>query len=116
MEEKEVTEEVITEIPEKYLPIGTVVLLTEATKKVMITGYASISPDTGDKIFDYSGCVYPEGFFDYNQVCVFDHEQIHEIYHMGYSDKEQETFMVTLKEEVQKIQEEVATPADNEAE
>ena len=37
---------------EKYLPIGTVVLLKEATKRVMITGYASISPDTGDKVFD----------------------------------------------------------------
>ena len=44
------------------LPIGSVVLLKEEKKKIMITGFASVSPDTGDKVYDYSGCVYPEGY------------------------------------------------------
>ena len=63
----------MNEIGEKYLPIGTVVILKGATKRIMITGFASMSPETGDKIFDYSGCTYPEGFMNYNEVCVFDH-------------------------------------------
>ena len=55
-----------------YLPIGSVVLLKEASKKIMITGFASVSPDTGDKVYDYSGCVFPEGFVDYDEVFVFE--------------------------------------------
>ena len=44
----------MNEIGERFLPIGTVVLLQGASKKVMITGFASVSPDTGEKVFDYS--------------------------------------------------------------
>ncbi len=98
---------------EKYLPIGTVVLLKEATKRVMITGYASISPDTGDKVFDYSGCIFPEGFFDYNQVCVFDHEQIDEVFYKGLEDDEEKEFMVNLKEEIERVKTEgISTEED----
>ena len=98
---------------EKYLPIGTVVLLKEATKRVMITGYASISPDTGDKVFDYSGCIFPEGFFDYNQVCVFDHEQIAEVFYKGLEDDEEKEFMVNLKEEIERVKTEgISTEED----
>ena len=78
---------------EKYLPIGTVVLLNGATKRVMITGFASMSPETGETIFDYSGCTYPEGFFNYNEVCVFNHSQIDKVFFKGYVDNEQEEFM-----------------------
>ena len=99
---------------EKYLPIGTVVLLKEATKRVMITGYASISPDTGDKVFDYSGCIFPEGFFDYNQVCVFDHEQIAEVFYKGLEDDEEKEFMVNLKEEIERVKTEgISTEESN---
>lgn len=87
----------------KYLPIGTVVVLKNATKRVMITGFASMSPETGDTIFDYSGCVYPEGFLDYNEVCVFNHEQIEKIFHMGYIDEEEQTFKKSLVEQLNQI-------------
>ena len=42
------------------------------------------------KIWDYSGCLYPEGFIVSNQTCLFDHEQIQEIYHLGLIDDEEE--------------------------
>lgn len=83
---------------EKYLPIGTVVLLNGGEKRIMITGFASMSPDTGDRVFDYSGCLYPEGFYDYNQVLVFDHSQISKVYFKGFEDEEQMAFKKTLKE------------------
>ena len=89
---------------EKYLPIGTVVLLKGATKRVMITGFASISPDTGKRIFDYSGCTYPEGFFDYNQVCVFDHNQIEKVFFKGFVDNEELSFKEELKKKIAELQ------------
>ena len=87
------------------LPIGSVVLLKEATKRIMITGYASVSPDTGDKVYDYSGCVYPEGFVDYDEVFVFDHSQIQEVFFLGYRDQEQIEFMGKLEVELKNFRE-----------
>ncbi len=88
---------------EKFLPIGTVVLLKGAEKRIMITGFASMSPETGDIIFDYSGCLYPEGFLSYNEVCVFNHEQIDKVFALGYADDEQRTFNENLKEQLKEI-------------
>ena len=93
----------MNEIGERFLPIGTVVLLDGATKKVMITGFASVSPDTGKRIFDYSGCVYPEGFFSYNEVCVFDHNQIVEVCHTGLVNEEEKAFKEDLKNKIEDL-------------
>ena len=91
----------------KYLTIGSVVILKGAKKKVMITGYLSVSPETGDKVFDYSGCPYPEGFLNYNQVCVFNHDQIEKIFFKGYVNEEEIFFKTKLKETLKK------TPVDS---
>ena len=40
------------------LPIGTVVLLQNAEKRLMIIGYQRRSAQGGDKIYDYCGCLY----------------------------------------------------------
>lgn len=93
----------MNEIGEKYLPIGTVVILKGATKRIMITGFASMSPETGDQVFDYSGCVYPEGFMNYNEVCVFDHNQIDKVFFTGFVDEEETKFKKVLKEQVEII-------------
>ncbi len=89
----------------KYLPIGSVVLLKEASKKVMITGFASVSPDTGEKVYDYSGCLFPEGFVDYDEVFVFDHNQIEQICFIGFQDEEEKNFMEKLEIELKKLNE-----------
>lgn len=75
---------------EKFLPIGTVAMLKGGTKRVMITGFCAIEGNNKDKMWDYSGCVYPEGFLSSKQTCLFDHEQIAEIYHLGLADDEEE--------------------------
>lgn len=93
----------MNEIEEKYLPIGTVVLLKGAEKRIMITGFASMSPETGDNIFDYSGCVYPEGFLNYNEVCVFNHNQIERVFYKGYVDQEEIEFKKNLVEQLSQI-------------
>ncbi|MDO5393044.1 MAG: DUF4176 domain-containing protein [Mycoplasmatota bacterium] len=84
---------------EKFLPIGTVVLLKGGKKEVMITSYC-IFPNNSEikenqevkpqkKMYEYGGCIYPEGILDSNLVCAFDHAQIEKICHMGYSSDSQ---------------------------
>lgn len=83
---------------EKFLPIGTVVILTGGTKRVMITGFCAIQDSDKEKMWDYSGCIYPEGFLASNQTCLFDHSQIEKIYYLGLIDEEEEEFKKKLKE------------------
>lgn len=73
---------------EKYLPIGTVVLLKGGTKKVMINGYCAVTEAQKGKMFDYRGCPFPEGVLESSGVALFDHNQIQEIVHMGYKNDE----------------------------
>lgn len=87
---------------EKYLPIGSVVLLKNATKRMMITGFCVIPNDDSNKMYDYSGCLYPEGVISSDQVALFNHDQIGRIYAIGYSDDEEKNFKAKLKEEMLK--------------
>ena len=81
---------------EKYLPIGTVVLVKGGKKRAMITGFCSTSQEDQTKIYDYSGCVYPEGYLSSDQVCLFDHNQIDKIFFVGYEDEEEQAFKQKL--------------------
>ena len=85
-------------ISEKYLPIGTVVILKGGKKRTMVTGFCAISQDNPDKVYDYSGCLYPEGFISSNQTLLFDHSQIEKIFYMGLVDEEESNFKKKLKE------------------
>lgn len=85
---------------EKYLPIGTVVLLKNANKKIMITGYLTSSTDeknSNDEYYDYSGCFFPEGYIPEHQIYLFNHDQISKIYYLGLFDDEEERFHEYLK-------------------
>ncbi len=88
---------------EKYLPVGTVVMLKGGKKRAMITGFCSISGDDKSKVFDYSGCLYPEGFISSDQTLLFNHEQIEKIFHLGLVDEEEKQFKQKLNEMIQKM-------------
>lgn len=88
---------------EKYLPIGSVVLLKGGQKRMMIVGFCAIGDDNQEKIYDYSGVLYPEGFISSNQAFLFDHEQIDKVYILGYSDDEEKSFKKHLIEMMQKM-------------
>lgn len=76
---------------EKYLPIGSVVLLKNADKKLMI--YGRRQKDTGtNKICDYVACPYPEGNIDLEHTYIFNHDQIERVYFIGFQDKEELKF------------------------
>lgn len=83
---------------ERFLPIGTVLLLKGGKKEVMITSYCifptniqikdgkAVKPD--QKMYEYGGCIYPEGILDSNMSCAFNHNQIEKILHLGYESEE----------------------------
>ena len=80
-------------IKNKYLPIGTVVLLKNGIKRVMIIGFKTKSDGISandNKEFDYLGCIYPEGMVKDIPTMLFDHEQIAKIYHLGLEEDEEE--------------------------
>lgn len=82
----------------KYLPIGTVVLLKNAKKRIMITGFCAVKEENKkSQIFDYCGVLYPEGVVKVDQVCLFNHKQIEKVFHMGlYKDEEERAFKKKL--------------------
>ncbi len=82
---------------EKYLPIGTVVLLKGGSHKVMINGYCARAEEKKDKVFDYRGCPYPEGIMETNGVALFDIDQIEKVCHMGFKNDESLDFLDKLE-------------------
>lgn len=78
------------------LPIGSIVLLKDATKKLMIIGVLQVKPDE-NKVYDYLGIPYPEGYIGENNNFLFSHEDINDIIFTGYSNPERENFVNVLK-------------------
>ena len=83
---------------ERTLPIGSVVLLKNATKRLMILGYSRYQAGDQTKVYDYCGCTYPEGFVSPDKTAVFDHDQIAQIYALGYQNDEQIAFRQRLEQ------------------
>ena len=84
---------------EKYLPIGTVVILKDGKKELMITGYRPITDDENPIAFDYSGCYYPEGILSPNEAYLFNHDMIQKVSFVGYDKEEGKEYRNKLKDE-----------------
>lgn len=85
-------------LQEKYLPIGTVVLLKEGKQKLMINGYTPVESKNKDRVYDYCGCIYPEGVISTDQTILFDHNDIEEVLTLGFVCEEQEKLNQKLHE------------------
>lgn len=79
----------------EYLPIGTIVLLKNGSKKVMIYGRKQIATENGQE-FDYVACLYPEGNINDDYTFLFNNENIDKIIFKGYSDDEEVEFQKVL--------------------
>ncbi len=93
----------------EVLPIGSVVLLKGGTKRLMITGFCSIDNDNTSKVYDYTGCIYPEGIINSNEIRLFDDNQIDKVYFRGFEDDEQIQFRNILE----KVMSEYSSEIDN---
>lgn len=87
----------------KYLPLGSVVLLKESSKRVMIMGFLQAQPGSEDVVYDYCGCLYPEGFMDAESIYLFNNDMIDKVFSVGYMDEEQFVFDNKLNEIADKL-------------
>ncbi len=74
------------------LPIGSVVLIGDSKKKVMIVGVCQKGGGETVRLWDYTGVIFPEGYLDSNKMFLFNNEQITQVYALGYQDAEQIAF------------------------
>lgn len=81
----------------RLLPIGSVVLIGNAEKRVMIVGVCQRSAND-DKLWDYVGVVFPEGYLSGERMIMFNHESITRLYFVGLQDMEQLEFGDKLEE------------------
>lgn len=81
----------------ELLPIGSIVLLEEGIKKLMIYGVKQTDNADG-KLYDYIGVVYPEGNMGEGTQFLFNHENIDQIVFRGFEDREREIFIGKLDE------------------
>ncbi|MCD8395942.1 MAG: DUF4176 domain-containing protein [Lachnospiraceae bacterium] len=82
----------------EILPVGSVVLLKGGTKKIMIIGLLALDAEKQDKVYDYMGVVYPEGFLGKGSACMFNQDGIEKVYFRGYDNEENEEFRKVVRQ------------------
>ncbi len=80
----------------ELLPIGSVVLLKNGTKKLMVVGIKQLKADDNVE-YDYSGVLYPEGNMGGMGQFLFNHTDIADIIFEGYRNAERDEFMDKLE-------------------
>jgi hypothetical protein len=70
------------------LPIGSVVLLNDSEKRVMIFGRL-VKHKQKNETWDYVGCPYPEGNLGPDKNFLFNHNQIKILFSIGFQDNEE---------------------------
>jgi hypothetical protein len=85
-----------TERIQTLLPIGSVVMLINTTKALMIYGICQIEKDSG-KSYDYLGVLYPEGNVSMDTQFLFNQEDIQQVLFRGYDTPERIRFLVSRK-------------------
>lgn len=78
------------------LPIGTVVMLKNAKKPLMIFGIKQLASEKPDEEYDYIGVLYPEGNMGTQFQYLFNHDDIEKILFTGYETEERQEFLEEL--------------------
>lgn len=76
----------------ELLPVGSIVLLKNSTKKLMIIGVKQMDEKNPGKIYDYIGVPYPQGFLDMEMTFLFCNDDINDVFFMGYDNEENQKF------------------------
>lgn len=85
------------------LPIGSVVLLKGAQKRIMITG--RIQTRSGeDTIYDYSACYYPQGIVSPDSMFFFNRDAIERVFFVGFQDGEELTYRTQVLGKLGKLE------------
>ena len=86
----------------QLLPIGSVVLVKDANKKMMIIGILQTSDGVR---YDYMAVLYPEGYLTQEHIYLFNQEDIAEICYFGFLGAEHQAFRSELSELLKKADE-----------
>lgn len=82
----------------KILPIGSVVLLKEGTKKLVITGIKPTLTEKPEITYDYIGVLYPEGYLGNEGNFLFNHRDITDVIFEGYNNPEWKEFAKLIED------------------
>lgn len=80
----------------ELLPIGSIVLLKEGEKRLMIIGIMQSDEYGQGQEYDYLGILYPEGHIGDQFQYLFYHEDIDEVVFRGFEDDERIEFIEKL--------------------
>ena len=78
------------------LPIGSVIILKNGKKKVMVIGVKQTNL-ANNKVYDYLAVPYPEGFISPNCMFFINEEAIETVFFRGYENEEKEEFIKRLE-------------------
>lgn len=81
--------------PDTLLPIGSVVRLKDGEQKLMITGMYTQNNGKG-QIYDYIAVLYPYGFTSNDEQYMFKHEDIEEVFFVGFDNEERKEMLKEL--------------------
>lgn len=87
---------------EDFLPLGSIVLLKDAKRYVVVIGYTVVE-EGSKEVWDYLGCAYPIGVVDPTKNLLFNKDQIKEVIFTGFRDEEGRRFRNKLTESLKKI-------------
>jgi len=80
----------------ELLPLGSIVILKDGDKKLMIYGRGQISAEKQEE-YDYVACLWPEGNLNEEFMYLLNHSDIETVCHHGYSDDEDQEFLEMLR-------------------
>ncbi len=85
------------------LPVGSIVLLKGSSHRLFVAGFAPVLKNKNNKMYDYIGLPYPEGFIGFNSLIVFNKKRIEKVVMIGYSDEEDKKFKKELQKTIEKV-------------
>ena len=87
---------------QEFLPVGSVVLLKNATRPVVILGFTT-KEEESDEIWDYIGCAYPYGVIGSDKNLLFQRGEIEKVLFKGYSDEEGNQYLRLIEESMRQL-------------
>lgn len=82
----------------EYLPLGSIVIIKGGVRKAMIIARGVGAKIEGKmRVFDYSGCVYPDGMVG-ESTLLFNHSEIHKVIFTGYVDEDEKLMVENINE------------------
>ena len=81
---------------QELLALGSIVVLKGVYKKLMIVGRMQLQGEE-EKLWDYLGVLYPEGYLGNDYTFLFNNEDIDEVIFKGYSDLEDEALKLAIR-------------------